>query len=148
MPDIATISAALTSLKAATDIAKFLRESDLSLEKAELKLKLADLVEALADTKMKVAEIQEELIAKGKKIAELEEAFEIKDNLIRHLDAYYVADIDGKPVGLPQCLRCWQDSHKKRGLVYHHSNTTIKICTSCGQQYDAWSVPDIKPSNQ
>ena len=43
MPDITTIAAVLNSLKAATDIAKFLRESDLSLERAELKLKLADL---------------------------------------------------------------------------------------------------------
>ena len=52
MPDIATIAAALNSLKTATDIVKFIRESDLSIERAELKLKLADLVGALAEAKL------------------------------------------------------------------------------------------------
>ena len=36
MPDIAAIGAVLSSLKTATDIAKFIRESDLSIERAEL----------------------------------------------------------------------------------------------------------------
>ena len=146
MPDIATISAALTSLKAATDIAKFLRESDLSLEKAELKLKLAELVSALADTKMQFAEIQEELIGKDKKIAELEEAFENKDNLIRHLDAYYVADSEGNPVGVPYCLRCWQDYHKKKQLVESVKQGADRECTSCGHQYRYGRTYNIEPN--
>ena len=41
MPDIATIGAFLTSIKTATEIAKALREVDVSLEKAETKLKIA-----------------------------------------------------------------------------------------------------------
>ena len=52
MADLATIGAALSSLKTATEIVKFIRESDVNLEKAELKLKLADLLGSLADTKM------------------------------------------------------------------------------------------------
>ena len=146
MPDIATISAALTSLKAATDIAKFLRESDVSLEKADLKLKIADLVSALADTKIKLAEIQEGQIEKDKKIAELQEAFEIKDNLIRPqgYDAYYITDAEGNPVGVPYCLRCWENDHKKRQLVYA-PNDIIKICTTCGQKYDHRNTRDYQP---
>jgi len=137
MPDIATISAALTSLKAATDIAKFLRESELSLEKADLKLKLADLMEALADIKMKFAEFQEDLMEKEKKIAELEEAFETKDYLIRDRDAYYLINADGKAIGVPYCLRCWESDHKKKQLIDLHDNPTIRICTACRQKYDA-----------
>ena len=79
MPDIATIGAVLSSLKTATDIAKFLRESDLSLERAELKLKIAELVGALADAKIELTEVQEALSAKDKHIAELENAFQSKD---------------------------------------------------------------------
>jgi hypothetical protein len=61
MPAIASIAAILSSIKTATDIAKFLRESDLSLQRAELKLKLADLVSALAEAKIELTEIQETL---------------------------------------------------------------------------------------
>ena len=48
----AAISSVLSSIKAATDIAKLVRESGLTLEKAEVKLKLAELVEKLADAKL------------------------------------------------------------------------------------------------
>jgi hypothetical protein len=58
--DPTTIGALLTSLKAATDIAKFIRGSDLSIERAELKLKLAELVEALANAKLEAADVQQQ----------------------------------------------------------------------------------------
>jgi hypothetical protein len=141
MPDIAVISAALTSLKAATEIAKILREGDLSLEKAELKLKLADLISALADTKIKLAEVQEVIIGKDNRIAELEEAFEIKGTLKRENDAYYVVDAEGNPVGAPYCLRCWETDHRKRQLVQHSRHATI--CTSCGHKYKAYMTNAI-----
>jgi len=136
MPDITVISAALTSLKAATDIAKILRESDLSLEKAELKLKLADLISALADIKIELTEVQEVIIKKDKRIAEIEEAFETKGTLIRKDDAYYEADVEGNPFGIPYCLRCWENDHRKRQLVHHSRQTTI--CASCGHHYKAY----------
>lgn len=63
MPDLATIGAALSSLKTATDIVKFLRSSDLSLERAELKL--ADLLSSLADAKIELIEGQDTLAEKG-----------------------------------------------------------------------------------
>jgi len=40
MADLAAISAALTSVKAAMDLAKLLRGADLSLERAEEEMKL------------------------------------------------------------------------------------------------------------
>ncbi|MBW2022333.1 MAG: hypothetical protein JRI51_05615 [Deltaproteobacteria bacterium] len=68
MPDIATISSILTSIKTATEIAKFLKDTNISLERAETKLKLAEMVSALADARLKTAEIQELLIEKDKKM--------------------------------------------------------------------------------
>ena len=44
MVDLTLFSAALSSVKTAADIAKLLKESDLSLEKAEHKSRLADLM--------------------------------------------------------------------------------------------------------
>jgi hypothetical protein len=32
-------------------------------------------------------------------------------------DAYYATDANGKPTGVPFCLRCWENEHKKRQLV-------------------------------
>ena len=145
MADISTISAILSSLKTATDIAKFLRESDLSLERAELKMKLAELVSALAEAKIELSEVQESLIEKDKRIAELDEAFQSKDLLVRDRDAYYITDEDGNPTGVPFCLRCWENDHKKRQLVQYAKNFGIQVCTTCGHQYDSDKARNIKP---
>ena len=59
MPDLMTISAAIASLKNATDIARFLKDSDASLERAEWKFKLEDLMSALAEAKIQLAEVQD-----------------------------------------------------------------------------------------
>lgn len=145
MPDIISIAAALNSLKAATDIAKLLRESDLSLERAELKLKLADLISALADTKLELIEVQEALSEKDKRISELEEAFESKESLVRRLDAYYLVDEAGNPIGIPYCLRCWENDHKKRQLVQEVKDRWVRVCTACGHRYDGRLAAHIQP---
>lgn len=143
MADMATIGAVLGSIKTATDIAKFLRESDLSLEKAELKLKLADLLVSLADAKVELVEVQDTLADKDKRIAELISAFEAKDELILRGDAYYIKGPDGEAVGKPYCLRCWESDHKQRQLVYSPKDHRTKVCTSCGHQYDNMSAREI-----
>jgi hypothetical protein len=139
-----TIAAALASLKAATDIAKALRESDRSLERAELKLKLAELVGSLAEAKIQLAEVQDLLAAKDRTIAELQEAFESKDTLVRHRDAYYSVDAAGRPAGVPYCLRCWESDHRRRQLVHDARDHRSRFCTACKTQYPWRSVPDIQ----
>ena len=66
--DIAALSSLLGSLKTATDIARFIKDSDLSLEKAETKLKLAELISALADAKIEAAKIQQLLLERAANI--------------------------------------------------------------------------------
>ena len=146
MPDISMISTAFGSLKAATEIVKFLRDCDLSIERAEMKLKLADLVEALADMKIELVDLQDNLINKDKRIAELEEAFQTKTSLIRREDAYYEIDSGGNAVGIPFCLRCWENDHKKRQLVQDAKNYQARVCTSCGHQYNQHRAILIQPS--
>lgn len=108
MPDISAIAAVLGSLKTATEIAKFIRESDVSIERAELKLKVADLIGALADVKLELVELQDTFASKDQRIKELEAAFESRDALVRKYDAYYKADASGNASGAPYCLRCWR----------------------------------------
>lgn len=146
MPDFTAIATALGSLKTATDIAKFLRESDLSLERAELKLKLADLIGALADTKIELVEIQETLFNKDKRINELEAAFECKHTLVRRYDAYYAADDRGNPAGVAYCLRCWENDHKRRQLVEDYKDSRTHACTACGHRYDRDRTQEFPPS--
>jgi len=137
MADMTLIATALSGIKTATDIARFLKDSDFSLEKAELKLKLAELVGALADVKMELAEIQETIAEKDKKIQELQEAFENKGEMIRRSDAYYMADENGKPHGVAYCLKCWEVDHKKRPLIKFAGNMHINVCPACSHQYSA-----------
>ncbi len=135
MVDQTTITAALNSIKTATEITNVLRESDLSIEEAELKLKLSDLVHALADAKLGMIRIEETLAGQEKRIAELEEALESKDTLVRHHDAYYRLDKKGKPSGVPFCLRCWENEYRKRQLVADISGI-YNVCATCSHRYD------------
>ena len=70
--DIAAIGSLLSSLKTATDIAKFIRESDFSIEKAETKMKLAELISSLADAKIEAAEVQQSILERDEIIRTLE----------------------------------------------------------------------------
>lgn len=146
MPDIAAIGAILGSLKTATDIAKFIRESDISIERAELKLKVADLIGALADVKLELVELQETFTSKDQRIRELEEAFQSKDMLVRRYDAYYRADAEGSPAGVPFCLRCWENDHKQRQLVHDANEFRNRLCTSCGHRYSGRLADEIQPT--
>ena len=66
MADITTINAVLTSIKTASDLAKIIKDSNKTLEQAEIKYKLAELISALADAKMEIAEVRELLSSKDK----------------------------------------------------------------------------------
>jgi len=139
MPDAATIGAFFTSIRAAMDIAKAIKSADLSLEKAETKLKMAELIESLADVKMQAVEIQEIIQAKDQKIAELEAAFDAKSKLIRHADAYYEADEKNNPTGAPYCTHCWEVNHKRVHL--HVATALTSNCPVCHARYRKGRVP-------
>lgn len=141
MPDVTSIGAMLGSIKSAIAIVKYLNESGSSLEKAELKLKLAELTGALADAKIEMLSVQEALAEKDRRIEELNEAFEMRLSLFRHGDAYYRQDETGKRIGVAYCLRCWENDHKARQLVDTGGGMGLRNCTTCGQKYtgrNAW----------
>lgn len=110
MPDLSTITSILTSLSAAADIAKLLKDSDVSLENAETKLKLAELVSSLADAKLELAEIQELLLGKDRRIRDLEEALNTQESMVWR-DPVYYQEVDSGAAG-PFCPQCY-DNEKK-----------------------------------
>lgn len=135
---IENISLALNSIKTAIDIARLISESGTSLEKAELKLKLAEILDALADAKIEITGFQSLLSEKDERIRELEEAFALKEKLVKKGDAYYGVDEHNAAAGDPYCLHCWETDHKPIHL--HQAGGGEKegyftVCSVCKNKY-------------
>jgi hypothetical protein len=109
VPDIASITSALSSIKAASDIVKLVRESGLTLEKAEVKLKLAELVEKLADAKLELASIQDLVHEKERLISELRAALDTHAKLMFEAPYYWLPTEEGRDG--PYCQQCYDSAH-------------------------------------
>ena len=140
MADIATIAAALGSLKTATDIAKLIKNSGASLEQAEVKLQIAELISALAEAKIEIADIQSALMEKDRIISSLSEKLTIKQNIVWDSPYYWLvneADRDG-----PYCQRCYDV--EQRLVRLQGSGKSGWGCRSCKSSfYDAQYVPPV-----
>jgi hypothetical protein len=104
--DISSITAALSGIKNATDIAKAIKSIEGQYETAELKLKIVDLIDALSEAKMSIADIKTLLIEKDEEISKLKTVLATKDDLINE-HPYYWKESDGKREG-PYCQKCWE----------------------------------------
>lgn len=108
--DIASISAALAGIKSATEIAKIIKDSGASLEQAEVKLKLAELIGALADAKIEIANIREDMSSKDGQIKELHRKLEINENIVWQKPYYFIVKNDKKDG--PFCQRCYDSKQQ------------------------------------
>lgn len=131
MPDIVSISAAITSLKNATDIAKLIKESGATLEKAEIKMKLAELISALADAKLEVSDLKELLVSKDEEIRKLQESQDLKKHMIWE-KPYYWNMQSGEKDG-PLCPQCYDSDSKLIRL--QESGTGSWHCRTCNASY-------------
>jgi hypothetical protein len=109
--DVTAISTLLGSIKTATEIAKLIKDSDLTLEKAETKLKLADLISALADAKIEVVDVQQSLLERDAEIRKLKEALEVRDDLVYEAPNYWLHDDEGTKEG-PFCQQCYDSGQR------------------------------------
>jgi len=138
MADIATIAAALGSLKTATDIAKLIKDSGASLEQAEVKLQIAELISALAEAKIEIAGIQSELMEKDNIISSLNEQLSIKENVVWEKPYYWLVDQDDRDG--PFCQRCYDV--EQRLVRLQGSGKNGWSCRSCKSSYtDSSYVP-------
>ena len=129
--DMASITAALGSIKAAAELAKLIKDSGASLEQAEVKLKIAELISALADAKIELATIQGVLLEKDLKIDELTKLIDQKANVTWEKPYYWI--IDGDKKDGPFCQKCYDTENKLvrlqgGGRDYWH-------CYSCRGSY-------------
>lgn len=128
--DIASVGALLGSLKTATEIAKLIRESDSTLEKAESKLKLAELVSALADAKIEAAEVQQIILDRDEKIRQLTAEAKLKTELKWMQPCYYLPNSEGQEE--PYCQNCY-DSTKRLSRLHTDGQGYFK-CRVCNQE--------------
>lgn len=140
MPDIATITAALSGIKTATEIATILRSSDASLAAAEQKAKLADLVSALADVKIELASVRELLLEKDQEIKALSESFKTRGSL-EYRKPYYVL-VEGEEEDGPFCQQCYDNGGKLIRL--QGEETHYWRCRTCHASYQGREHPDGK----
>lgn len=103
MPDITTIGAALASIKTATEIAKLIKDSGVSLEQAEIKLQIANLISSLADAKIELADLQVEF-------NQLKEQLSQRDS-VKWVKPYYMRQLDDIMDG-PFCPTCYDNNEK------------------------------------
>ncbi|WP_419777734.1 hypothetical protein [Malaciobacter marinus] len=133
MADIATISAIFSSVKTATEIAKLIKDSNTSLEEAEIKLKMAELISALADIKIELSEVQLTQRKKEDRISELEKLLSQKDKLTFKKDMYWMENDD-----VPFCKICFENNSKYHHLDYQPEseyNSENYYCRVCNNSY-------------
>lgn len=140
----ATAAEIIGNIDTATKIARILHEKYLVLEAGDLHSKFSDLVSILNSTKTDISEFQGVINGKNKQISDLEFALKFKDKMVCVGDAYYEMDGNGRPTGHANCVKCWENTYKKRKLVVKTDDPLVKICPTCGQGYSRAETQMVK----
>jgi hypothetical protein len=129
----------LSSITAAIGLAKELVDVDKAIDRAQWKLKLADLTSALADAKVGVVELKDEIEVRDKEIARLKKSFEFQGSTIKKHDMVYEAQGSGEPVGMPFCPRCLNVDGRHIKLTALQKPGRPTQCPECKSDFDQQS---------
>lgn len=126
------IPGTLAAIGSALTVVKELREIDGQLDKAEMKLKIADITGALADARHGIVDAEEILKAKDREIERLSELFAYRaERTTRYKGfTYEKAEDEDRPVGLPFCTVCEQGGRLIR-LVELNKEGRPAVCPKC-----------------
>lgn len=141
MADIATVSAVLGSIKTASDLAKVIKDSSESLQKAEIKMQLADLINSLADARMELAELQSVIIDKDNEIFELNAQINVSKSVV-WVKPYYFIEEDDHRDG-PFCAQCYDTTRKLIRL--QGGGTSAWHCQTCNNRVKDENYVSPKP---
>jgi chromosome segregation ATPase len=131
LDSLSALTNALASLTAATEIAVFLKDSELSLPKDEMKLKLAELTAAIAEAKLQIAEIANMISEKDQTIKFLQDKINQGEEMVFEKTLYW--SIKGDKKDGPFCPQCWDHDHRKIRL-YNMANV-YWMCRVCNNSY-------------
>lgn len=139
---VSELAGLLTSVKAATDVAKILKDSTTSLEQAEINFKISELMVALAEARSEIADIQGVILEKDETIAEINRQLNLKKSVV-WADYYYYVEDSEKRDG-PYCQKCYDNENKLIRLM-GGNNGSWKCRVCCEWHYDSTYVkPDKK----
>lgn len=125
------ISDALSAINSSIELVRTVSAAPGTLDKAEMKLKLADTMAALADAKMSLIAARQELHAMAEEVDELQAALRTKGETVRVHDALYLKGPEGDPAGDPHCLPCWEAHHVLFSILRSEGNNQSSFCPSC-----------------
>ena len=131
MDSLSALTNALASLTAATEIAVFLKDSELSLPKDEMKVKLAELIAAIAEAKLQIADITSIISEKDQTIKFLQDNINQGEKMVFEKNLYW--SIEGDKKDGPFCPQCWDHDDKKTRL-YNMANA-YWMCRICNNSY-------------
>lgn len=126
----------LKTLSDAIGIAKAVAEAKNEWDKADLRLKMADVTTALADAKNAVTEAQMELRDKDREIERLTEAFKRIDETVEFDGKYYRKGADGKSLGRAFCPVCWDQGRPFLLDQNRKAPRGAMRCARCKAEYD------------
>lgn len=131
MDPLSALRNALSSLKAAKEITVFLKDSELSLPKDEMKLKLAELTAEIAEAKLQIADITSIISEKDQTIKFLQDKINQGEEMVFEKTLYW--SIEGDKKDGPFCPQCWDHDHRKIRL-YSMANA-YWMCRICNNSY-------------
>jgi hypothetical protein len=129
----------VTGLQAAAaglSVLKELNKVDNEYDKAALKLKVAELSNALATVQITLAEAQTEAAKKDAEIAKLQGNFKQKEEMVEYHGFHYRKGGDGKPKGRAYCPRCL-DKGLLMMTVHMYKPGRPSGCPECKSEYQA-----------
>lgn len=137
--DLTAVSLGLSSLQSAIDLTKAISSASGAVEKAELKLKLAELLTALADAKISMSEA-------GSRISDLET--QLQQRTVHDAQETWFADgvyvlVDdlGKSTDGPFCARCFDiDYRLVRPANDRQGERGMGYCPQCKNRYPLWNA--------
>lgn len=130
--ELTSIATLLGNAKAAIELAKVIKDSSTTLDQAETKLKLAELISALADVKVQAAEVQQELLDAQAQVRALEAQAAERAALEWRQPAYWRKSEDGK-TETPYCQPC--NDKEGRLAVLHVIDPGEYHCHACGKTF-------------
>jgi hypothetical protein len=132
----------IATLKGATDIAKVVIGASGTLDKVDLKLRLADLMGELATARTQAADLEDTIRCLSEDLAEARKKLNFAGTM-QYEAPYYFNVASGQRDG-PYCPTCWE-GHVKLAIHLYEWSRGSWVCNACGKAVaDANDIDEIQ----
>ncbi|NEK36296.1 hypothetical protein [Rhizobium leguminosarum] len=141
------VTGTLTAIGTALSVVKQLTEIDAHFDKADLKLKVAEITSALAQAKLGLVDAEEVIRAKDSEIKKLWDQLKYKAENTTRLDSMLYDTEDGQPVGRPYCPVCEEKGSLIKIIQDLVGPGRLFNCPKCKSNFGHVSVWQSKNGN-